>query len=130
MGDGKKVQLACMWTKATFENIVRHAKQYDIIIADFEKAPGGAKKGGFVLEYLNGYVPPVPGNKRSLWWLWLLLLLLLLLRRKGKAQFAHPLTVTHYSLPLLKALPVQRIAVLSDLHRAKADGVIALLREE
>ena len=77
MGDGKKVQLACMWTKATFENIVRHAKQYDIIIADFEKAPGGAKKGGFVLEYLNGYVPPVPGKKKSLWWLWLLLLLLL-----------------------------------------------------
>ena len=77
MGDGKKVQFAMMWTKATFENIVRHAKQYDIIIADFEKAPGGAKKGGFVLEYLNGYVPPVPGKKRSLWWLWLLLLLLL-----------------------------------------------------
>ncbi|MBQ1261487.1 MAG: VanZ family protein [Clostridia bacterium] len=60
----------------------------------------------------------------------LLLLLLLLLRRKGKAYFAVPLTVTHYSLPLLKTLPVQRIAVLSDLHRAKADGVIALLREE
>ena len=60
----------------------------------------------------------------------LLLLLLLLLRRKGKAQFAHPLTVTHVSLPLLKELPVQRIAVLSDLHRAKAEGVIALLREE
>lgn len=76
MGDGKKVQLAGMWTKITFENIVHHAKQYGIIVADFEKAEGGAKKGGFRLEYLNGYVPPVPGKKRSLWWVWLLLLLL------------------------------------------------------
>lgn len=77
MGDGKKVQLAGMWTKNTFENIVHHAKQYGIIVADFEKADGGAKKGGFRLEYLNGYVPPVPGKKRSLWWVWLLLILLL-----------------------------------------------------
>ena len=76
MGDGKKVQFAQMWTKATFENIVHHAKQYGIIVADFEKADGGAKKGGFRLEYLNGYVPPVPGKKKSLWWIWLLLLLL------------------------------------------------------
>lgn len=76
MGDGKKVQFAQMWTKATFENIVHHAKQYGIIVADFEKADGGAKKGGFRLEYLNGYVPPVPGKKRSLWWVWLILLLL------------------------------------------------------
>jgi outer membrane protein OmpA-like peptidoglycan-associated protein len=76
-GDGKKVQLACMWTKEPFENIVYHAKQYGIIIADFEKADGGAKKGGFRLEYLNGYVPPVAKKKKSLWWVWLLLVLLL-----------------------------------------------------
>lgn len=76
MGDGKKVQMACMWTKEPFEKIVYHAKQYGIIVADFEKADGGAKKGGFRLEYLNGYVPPMPGKKKSLWWLWLLLLLL------------------------------------------------------
>lgn len=76
MGDGKKVSVVKMWTKPSFENIVRHAKQYGIIVADYEKAPGGAKKGGFYLEYLNGYVPPVPGKKKSLWWLWLLLLLL------------------------------------------------------
>lgn len=76
MGDGKKVSVVKMWTKPSFENIVRHAKQYGIVIADYEKAPGGAKRGGFYLEYLNGYVPPVPGKKKSLWWLWLLLLLL------------------------------------------------------
>lgn len=77
MGDGTKVQLACMWTKQTFEKVVFHAKQYGIIVADFEKAAGGAKKGGFRLEYLNGYVPPVPEEKKSKWWLWLILVLLL-----------------------------------------------------
>ena len=75
-GDGKKVALVMLWTKENFEKIVAHAKQYGILVADFEKAAGGAKRGHFRLEYLNGYVPPVPAKKRSLWWLWLLLLLL------------------------------------------------------
>ena len=77
MGDGKKVQLAGMWTKESFEKAVFHAKQYGIIVADFEKAKGGGKKGGFRLEDLNGYVPPVPAQKKSLWWLWLIIILLL-----------------------------------------------------
>lgn len=75
MGDGTKVQFAMMWTKPDFEKIANHAKQYGILIADFEKADGGAKKGGFRLEYLNGYVPPVPGKKRLKWWVWLLIAL-------------------------------------------------------
>ena len=97
-GDGKKVALVMMWTKYHFEKIVAHAKQYGILVADFEKAAGGAKKGHFRLEYLNGYVPPVPekkksrlrleylnGNvppvpekKKSRLWLWILLAALLL----------------------------------------------------
>ena len=76
-GDGRKVAFVMMWTKPNFERIVAHAKQYGILVADFEKADGGAKKGGFRLEYLNGYVPPVPGKKKSLLWLWILLVLLL-----------------------------------------------------
>jgi outer membrane protein OmpA-like peptidoglycan-associated protein len=75
MGDGTKVQFAMMWTKPDFEKIANHAKQYGILIADFEKADGGAKKGGFRLEYLNGYVPPVPGKKTLKWWVWLLIAL-------------------------------------------------------
>lgn len=75
MGDGKKVAVVMMWTKPSFERVVAHAKQYGILVADFEKADGGAKKGGFRLEYLNGYVPPVP-KKKSLLWLWLLLIAL------------------------------------------------------
>ena len=91
-GDGKKVQMACLWTKPTFERIVSHAKQYGIIIADFEKAAGGAKKGGFRLEYLNGYVPPVQKKSRTGLWIAiaviaiLLVLLAFLLGRKPEPQ--------------------------------------------
>lgn len=77
MGDGKKVSVVKMWTKPSFERMVSHAKLYDIEIAQFEAADKGGKKGGFRLEYLNGYVPPVPEKKKSLWWIWLLLLLLI-----------------------------------------------------
>ena len=77
MGDGKKVSVVKMWTKPSFERLVSHSKLYDIEIAQFEAADKGGKKGGFRLEYLNGYVPPVPSKKKSLWWLWLLLLLLI-----------------------------------------------------
>ncbi len=72
-GDGKKVALVMLWTKENFERIATHAKQYGILVADFEKAAGGAKKGHFRLEYLNGYVPPVPGKKKLKWWVWLLI---------------------------------------------------------
>lgn len=79
MGDGKKVSVVKMWTKPSFERLVSHAKLYDIEIAQFEAAEKGfGKKGGFRLEYLNGYVPPVPTKKKSLLWLWILLAVLLL----------------------------------------------------
>jgi hypothetical protein len=63
--------IACMqelWVKSDFEKIVEHAKQYGIEIASFEKR-SAFKKGGFRLEYLNGYVPPIPEKKKSKWWL-------------------------------------------------------------
>ena len=93
-GDGKKVALIQMWTKYHFEKIATHAKQYGILVADFEKAAGGAKRGHFRLEYLNGYVPPVPEKKKSKAGLWiaiaviaiLLALLAVLLGRKPEPQ--------------------------------------------
>ena len=51
-GDGKKVALIQMWTKYHFEKIATHAKQYGILVADFEKAAGGAKRGHF-RQYLR-----------------------------------------------------------------------------
>lgn len=79
MGDGKKVAFVTMWTKPCFEALVAHAKQYGILVADFEKADGGAKKGGFRLEYLNGYVPPVPGKSKKGMWIAIAVVALLLL---------------------------------------------------
>lgn len=76
-GDGRKVAMVSMWTRPSFERIVAHARLYDIVVAQFEVADKGGKKGGFRLEYLNGYIPPVPEKKRSRWWLWLILVVIL-----------------------------------------------------
>lgn len=70
--DGTKFCLVKMWTKTSFENLVSHAEQYGIVVAEFEKGMKG-QKGGYRLEYLNGYVPPVPEKKKSKLWIWLVL---------------------------------------------------------
>jgi len=70
-GDGKQVALVSMWTSPSFKRLVDHAAQYGIEVAEFSAADKGGKKGGYRLEYLNGYVPPVPSKKKNtlLWWL-------------------------------------------------------------
>ncbi len=89
MGDGTKVAMRTMWTKDSFENIVDHAKQYCIEVAKFQAADKGGKKGGFRLEYLNGYVPPVTtSTKKKTPWLWIaiatvVLIAVLILCMKG-----------------------------------------------
>ncbi len=75
--DGTELLLVMLWQKPEFEAIVAHAKQYDIEVADFQPKEG-FRKGGYTLEYLNGYTPPAPAKKKSLLWLIVLLLLLLL----------------------------------------------------
>ena len=70
--DGTKVSIRKGWSKEDFEALVNWAKQYDIEVAEFEPSKP-FEKGGFVLEYLNGYVPPVPVSKKPNWWLWLLI---------------------------------------------------------
>lgn len=70
--DGTKVSIRKGWSKEDFEALVNWAKQYDIEVAEFEPSKP-FEKGGFVLEYLNGYVPPVPMAKKPNWWLWLLI---------------------------------------------------------
>lgn len=88
--DGTTVAFRTDWSKEDFEAFVNWAKQYDIEVAEF-KPSKPFEKGGFVLEYLNGYVPPVPVAKKFNWWLWLLiaaaviiLLVLLLMRSCNK----------------------------------------------
>lgn len=77
--DGSKIALAQVWSKSSFDRMVEQGKLYDIEVAEFEKTIKG-EKGGYRLEYLNGYVPPVPVpvKKGMPWWLWLLLALLVI----------------------------------------------------
>lgn len=74
--DGSKVALAQVWSKPSFDRIVEQGSLYDIEVAEFEKTMRG-EKGGYRLEYLNGYVPPVPETRRKgmPWWIWLVLAL-------------------------------------------------------
>jgi ompA family protein len=71
LADGTTVALVKMWTKPSFERMVAKAAEYGIEIASFTEADKGfGKKGGYRLEYLNGYVPPVddkPKKKRTKW---------------------------------------------------------------
>ena len=71
--DGTQVVLCKMWTKPSFERLINHAKQYAIVVAEFEKAMKG-EKGGFRLEYLNGWTPEAPAKKKPVW-LWALIAL-------------------------------------------------------
>jgi hypothetical protein len=44
--------------------MVAQGQLYDIEVAEFEKTMKG-EKGGYRLEYLNGYVPQMPEKKKS-----------------------------------------------------------------
>lgn len=72
LSDGRNVAMAEMWKKDDFEKLISWAKQYGVEIADY-KPKEGFRKGGFELEYLNGYIPPVPEKAKSKTWLYLLL---------------------------------------------------------
>lgn len=80
MNDGKDIAFSVpMWTKEMFDKMVAQAKLYDIEFAKYEAAEKGfGKRGEYSLEYLNGYVPPVP-EKKSKNWLWILLAALLVI---------------------------------------------------
>ncbi len=67
--DGSRAAVVRMWSKPSFERLVNYAKRYAIEIAEFEKGQK-FEKGGYRLEYLNGYVPtmatePEPEPKRK-----------------------------------------------------------------
>ncbi len=110
--DGTELILLKLWPKENFDKMVSHAKMYDIEVAKFEAADKGfGAKGGYKLEYLNGYVPPVPGKKSNKW-LWialaaLLLLLLLLLLLMRSCNKPEPQIVE-------KVVEVEKVVVVHD----------------
>lgn len=74
--DGNKVAVVRMWTTPSFDNIKTQAALYGIEIAKFESSLKG-ERGNYRLEYINGFVPPAPSNKKKMpIWLWILIGLL------------------------------------------------------
>ena len=132
--DGTKLMLLKMWPKEEFENIVNHAKQYDIEVAAFEKVEKGVK-GGFRLEYLNGYVPPVPSKPKT--WLWILLaalaivILIILLLLKGckkeepqiveKVVEVEKVVVVHDTLYIQEIEEIEKNFNAAEFVKGKAD---------
>lgn len=131
--DGSKVAVCMMWTKASFDRLVKHAKLYDIEVAEFEKGQRG-EKGGFRLEYLNGYVPPVPAKKSSKW-LWICLaalvviaILVILLLMKGCQKPAEPqivevekVVVVHDTLYVQQIEEIEKNFNAAEFVKGKAD---------
>jgi outer membrane protein OmpA-like peptidoglycan-associated protein len=130
--DGSKVAVCTMWTKASFDRVVKHAKLYDIEVAEFEKGQRG-EKGGFRLEYLNGYVPPVPAKKSNKW-LWICLaalaiiaIILCLLLAKG-CQKTEPqivevekVVVVHDTLYIQQIEEIEKDFNAAEFVKGKAD---------
>lgn len=81
LSDGTKVAIAQVWSKPSFNRMVEQGKLYDIEVAEFEKTAHPGQRGGYRLEYLNGYIPPVPEEKKKSglpMWIWIAVVLLLL----------------------------------------------------
>ena len=131
MGNNQKVAVVSMWTKPSFQRLVDHAKGYGIEVASFEEAEKGiGKKGGFWLEYLNGYVPPV--IKKSIpWWVWALigllaiaLILFLLFGRKkggGVIKEVEKVVVIHDTLYIQQIEEIEKNFNAAEFIAGKAD---------
>lgn len=136
LSDGTEIAFSfSMWTKEMFEKIVAQAKLYDIEIAKYEAAEKGfGKRGEYRLEYLNGYVPPVPTKSKK--WLWILLaalviiaILVILLLMKGcqKPQVetqiveVEKVVVVHDTLYIQEIAEIEKNFNAAEFQQGKAD---------
>lgn len=107
--NGTEYILLKLWPKEAFEDMISHASMYGIEVAKFEQGEKGVK-GGYRLEYLNGYVPPVVATKKTPIWLWILIalaaiaILLWLLLGKSEPQ---PQTIE-------KIVEVEKVVIVRD----------------
>ena len=128
--DGTQLIFLKLWPKDKFENIVNHAKLYDIEIAEFEKGEKGTK-GGYRLEYLNGYVPPVPVAKKGIpAWVWAVLgavlvgiVLFLLLGKKAEPQVVEveKIVVVHDTLYIQQIAEIEKNFNAAEFELGKAE---------
>ena len=121
-----------MWTKEMFEKIVDQAKLYDIEIAKYEAAEKGfGKRGEYTLEYLNGYVPPVPVAKKGIpAWVWAVLgavlvgiVLFLLLGKKAEPQIVEveKVVVVHDTLYIQQIAEIEKNFNAAQFEQGKAN---------
>ncbi len=136
MNDGTDIAFTVpMWTKEMFEKMLSQAKLYDIEFAKYEAAEKGfGKRGEYSLEYLNGYVPPKPEEKKSKNWLWILLAILLiiiiiiLLLMRGCQKPAEPqivevekVVVVHDTLYVQQIEEIEKNFNAAEFVKGKAD---------
>ena len=133
MTDGTDIAFTVsMWTKEMFEKIVDQAKLYDIEIAKYEAAEKGfGKRGEYKLEYLNGYVPPVPVAKKGIpAWVWAVLgavlvgiVLFLLLGKKAEPQIVEveKIVVVHDTLYIQQIAEIEKNFNAAQFEQGKAD---------
>ena len=135
LADGTDIAFSfSMWTKEMFEKIVEQAKLYDIEIAKYEAAEKGfGKRGEYKLEYLNGYVPPVPTKKGMPKWLLALiavlgiavvaLILFLLLGKKAEPQIVEveKVVVVHDTLYIQQIAEIEKNFNAAQFEQGKAD---------
>lgn len=128
MGDGRKVGVVNTWTKDSFERLASWARQYGIVIADFEAVGKGGEKGGFRLEYLNGYVPP-KAKKGIPAWIWIIIALLLLGavafgifgRRPSEVKVVEKTVVVHDTLYIQQIEEIEKNFNAAEFVAGKAD---------
>ena len=136
MNDGTDIAFTVpMWTKEMFDKMLSQAKLYDIEFAKYEAAEKGfGKRGEYSLEYLNGYVPPKPEEKKSKNWLWILLAILLiiiiiiLLLMRGCQKPAEPqivevekVVVVHDTLYVQQIEEIEKNFNAAEFVKGKAD---------
>jgi outer membrane protein OmpA-like peptidoglycan-associated protein len=133
LADGTDIAFTVsMWTKEMFEKIVDQAKLYDIEIAKYEAAEKGfGKRGEYKLEYLNGYVPPVPVAKKGIpVWVWAVLgavvvglILFLLLGKKAEPQVVEveKIVVVHDTLYIQQIAEIEKNFNAAEFELNKAE---------
>lgn len=137
LADGNKVAVVRMWTKPSFQRLLDQAAVYEIEIAEFQKVERG-EKGAFRLEYLNGYIPPVPEptvvvqevqKKKIPVWVWILIAALLLGilgaflfgNKKTEVVEVEKTVVVHDTLYVQKLAEIEKNFNAAEFQQGKAE---------
>lgn len=136
MADGLKVAVVSMWTKPSYERLVKHAVKYGIVVSKMENVEKGfGKKGGYYLEFIQPETPAkvsAPKTKKKNIWPLLaltacavLLLLFLFMKWNKKPEVVTVIqkdTVTVVRVDTVYIQQVEEIAKNFNAAQFKADS--------